>query len=162
MRDALAQRIAALADTDLIRLLTVDAGQYRQDAIALGRLEAERRNLTVDARLLPSPQPRPSFFASLRRSIRSLPRSAVLAVCFGALPFAVAVLLYLFGSGQLADSLLLMASAPGLLLGGLPTGDFDGGFDTPIRCAATLVASWLFWAVLFRIACRLVAAVRGS
>ena len=162
MRDDLAQRIAALADADLIRLLTVDAGQYRPDAIALGQLEAARRNLSVDASLPPSPQPRLSFVASLRLSMRHIPRSVLLAACIGALPFAATALLYLFGAGHLADSLLLLASAPGMLLGGLLTDNVDAAFDTPLRYAFTLGSSWLFWAVLFRTARRIVAAVRRT
>ena len=162
MRNELANRTAALADAHLIRLLTVDKGEYRQAATALAQHEADRRNLRVDATILPSPQPRPSFVASLRLSLRAIPRSVVLAASFGALPFAAVALLYLFRAGHLADRLLLTASAPGLLLGGLLTGNIDEGFDTPTRCVATLGLSWLFWSVLLRVACRLVSAVKGS
>ena len=162
MHAALKARIAALADTDLIRLLTVDVAQYRQDAIEFALLEARRRNLTVDPRVLPATQPRPDFVASLRMFVRRLPRAIVLSACLGLLPFAIAALLHFFKPGHSADTLLLAASAPGLLLNGLLTGNIDSAFDTPSQIVATVVASWLVWALAFHLARSLVAAVRRT
>ena len=42
----LAGHISQLDDHDLLRMITVDAGLYRPEAIALGRAEAERRGPT--------------------------------------------------------------------------------------------------------------------
>ena len=49
MTDTLSARIASLGDDDIVRILTVDAEQYRPEALDLARAEATRRGLTLDA-----------------------------------------------------------------------------------------------------------------
>jgi uncharacterized protein len=49
MSHTLEPRIVSLSDDELVRLLTVDAEQYRQEALDIARAEALRRNLALDA-----------------------------------------------------------------------------------------------------------------
>ena len=49
MTDTLGLRIAALTDEELVRLLTVEADQYRDEALAIARAEAARRDLVIEA-----------------------------------------------------------------------------------------------------------------
>lgn len=74
MNDTLVQRLQALTDVDLIRLLTLDADQYRQEALDIARAEAARRNLTVDAALLPTDPAAPDLLDSLRSSLGDIRR----------------------------------------------------------------------------------------
>lgn len=46
MTNTLEDRIASLSDEQLSRVLTIDAGQYREEALELARAEAGRRNLS--------------------------------------------------------------------------------------------------------------------
>ena len=47
MTDTLGLRIVSLTDDELVRLLTVDAEQYRDETLDLARTEASRRGLVV-------------------------------------------------------------------------------------------------------------------
>ncbi len=49
MTDTLRSRIASLTDSELVRLLTVDADQYRDEALDIARVEAEQRGLAIGA-----------------------------------------------------------------------------------------------------------------
>lgn len=49
MNDTLEQRINALSDEELKRMLTIDADQYRPEALELGGAEARRRELEIEA-----------------------------------------------------------------------------------------------------------------
>lgn len=46
MTDTLKDRIASLSDEQLSRILTIDSGQYREEALEFARAEAGRRNLS--------------------------------------------------------------------------------------------------------------------
>jgi len=48
MTSTLEQRISALSDDELNRLLTVDADQYRPEALEFALAEAERRHLDIE------------------------------------------------------------------------------------------------------------------
>ncbi len=160
MNDTLSPRISTLSDDDLIRLLTVDADQYRQEAIALARIEANRRNLAVDSSLLAAPAPRLSFVAATRAFGRRIPRSLIVAACLGSLPFALSALFFLFGAFASQPSLVALPFLPGLLLNGLFSGNFDSAFDSAGWAAATFLASWVFWTAACHFALRLLAALK--
>lgn len=48
MTDTLSVRIASLGDDEIVRILTVEAEQYRPEALDLARAEATRRGLPLD------------------------------------------------------------------------------------------------------------------
>jgi len=56
MTETLGLRIVSLTDDELTRLLTVEAEQYREEALDIARAEAERRGLVIGAS---SPDPNP-------------------------------------------------------------------------------------------------------
>lgn len=51
MNDTLADRINALHDDELLRVVTVDADQYRPEALELALAEVERRKLRIPEEL---------------------------------------------------------------------------------------------------------------
>ena len=67
MTDALSVRIASLGDDDIVRVLPVDAEQYRPEALELARAEATRREPALDAGV---PHSEPSE-RSLGRAVRA-------------------------------------------------------------------------------------------
>ena len=56
MTETLGLRIVSLTDAELIRLLTVEAEQYRDEALDIARAEAARRGLVIGGS---SPDPNP-------------------------------------------------------------------------------------------------------
>ncbi|MHB8799390.1 MAG: zinc ribbon domain-containing protein [Thermoanaerobaculia bacterium] len=67
MTDTLSLRIASLGDEEIVRILTVDAEQYRPEALDVARAEATRRKLSLDAGA-PAPEPTDR---SLGRAVRA-------------------------------------------------------------------------------------------
>ena len=63
------RRISALSDVDLVRLLTVDAGDQSEETLAAAEAEAVRRGVPIDPRFIPvdadesSPAPQGRSFA---------------------------------------------------------------------------------------------------
>lgn len=70
MTKTLELRIASLADDELVRLLTVDADQYREEALDVAGAEASRRGLDL-ATARPAPGP---SGASLGTALRAFGR----------------------------------------------------------------------------------------
>ena len=70
MTETLDFRIASLADDELVRLLTVDAAQYREEALDIARAEASRRGLELATA---RPEAKPAG-ASLGTALRAFGR----------------------------------------------------------------------------------------
>ena len=71
MTDALSLRISSLTDGELVRLLTVDAAQYREEALDLARSEASRRGLVVGDAAVEAPAGSRPVGAALGNAVRA-------------------------------------------------------------------------------------------
>ncbi len=135
MTETLRLRIASLTDDELVRLLTVEADQYRDEALDIARTEAARRGVVIGD---PAPVTSPGG-APIGTALRALGQGVATAFLPGQYAAAGKVVLCTHCGHDRFDSQSAVVNTRGLTFFGL---DWLDKGATALACTRCGLVQW--------------------
>ncbi len=139
MTDALSLRISSLTDGELVRLLTVDAAPYREEAFDLARSEASRRGIVVGGAAVEAPAGSRPVGAALGNAVRAFGQGFAAQLSPGRYTAAEKVVLCPHCGHDAFDAQTAVVNTRGLTLFGLDWLDMGA---TVLACATCGRIEW--------------------